>query len=76
MKIFSLILMGSFTGLFLSSCGPTTGDPREGGLFGWNRDQAEWRLQDRRDAANEINEDTRRIDAENRRLRQTRDNLR
>lgn len=73
----TIILISSVAaGLLLTSCAETTGNPREGGLFGWSREKAEWRLQDRRDAAAQINADTQRVDAENRRLRRTRDNLR
>lgn len=71
-----ILISSAAAGLLLTSCAETTGNPREGGLFGWSREKAEWRLQDRRDAGSRINADTERIDAENRRLRNSRDNLR
>ncbi|MGE9268985.1 MAG: hypothetical protein ACQKBY_12895 [Verrucomicrobiales bacterium] len=76
MKAMKFIMLGAVSAVLLPSCAETTGNPREGGLFGWSREKAEWRLQDRRDAEAQINADTRRVEAENRRLRYQRDQLR
>ena len=41
----------------LCSC-ETTGDPNQGGLFGWSQSQADQRLEDKHSTLNEIESDT------------------
>jgi hypothetical protein len=52
--------------LALTSC-ETTGDPTQGGLFGWSQNKADYRIQERRDALYHIQNDT---DAQLRRTQQ------
>lgn len=50
----SLALLSS---LLLSSC-ETTGDPTQGGLFGWSENKAQGRIYDKRYQLNQIQADT------------------
>ncbi len=52
--------------LMLSSC-ETTGDPSQGGLFGWSQQKANYRLAERQHELNSIQSDT---DYQNRRTRE------
>lgn len=47
----------SLVALCLTSC-ETTGDPTQGGLFGWSQNKADVRIADRRDALYGIQNDT------------------
>ena len=60
-----LCLAGS---LLLTSC-ETTGDPRQGGLFGWSESKAQNRLADREDRLDQTESDTDRVERQNRRMR-------
>ncbi len=42
---------------FLSACA-TTGDPTQGGLFGWSETQARYRIAEREATLNSIEQDT------------------
>lgn len=53
MKYLPLLLLP----LVLSSC-ETTGDPNQGGLFGWSSSKADQRLEQRRNTLNAIQSDT------------------
>jgi len=55
MKSFYLAL--PLLALSLTSC-ETTGDPTQGGLFGWSQNQADQRIAERRDALYDIQSDT------------------
>ena len=52
--VLSLSLLSS---LLLSSCA-TTGDPTQGGLFGWSENKAQGRIYDKRYELNQIQADT------------------
>jgi hypothetical protein len=52
--VLSLVLLSS---LLLSSCA-TTGDPTQGGLFGWSENKAQGRIYDKRYELNQIQADT------------------
>lgn len=60
-----LCLVGS---LLLTSC-ETTGDPRQGGLFGWSESKAQNRLADREDQLDQTESDTDRVARQNRQMR-------
>ncbi len=48
---------GCLAALALASCS-TTGDPTQGGLFGWSENQARQRIDDRRYTLSQIEADT------------------
>lgn len=58
--------------LFLTGC-ETTGDPRQGGLFGWSETKAQGRIQEREDTLNAVNSDTDYQRRRSRRLEDTAD---
>lgn len=53
MKYLSLLLLP----LFLASC-ETTGDPNQGGLFGWSQSKANARLDQKRATLDSLQSDT------------------
>lgn len=55
MKTFYLLLPA--IALTLTSC-ETTGDPTQGGLFGWSQNKADQRIYERRDTLYGIQNDT------------------
>jgi hypothetical protein len=59
----------------LTSCA-TTGDPRQGGLFGWSEPQAQDRLAQRQGTLNAIENDTARQRAQSQRLQSNYNSLR
>lgn len=54
----------------------TTGNPREGGLFGWSQDKADVRIEERQSILSGIESDNDRLARENRALKAKRDRLR
>lgn len=60
---------------FFPSC-ETTGDPREGGLFGWSQDKADVRIEERRSILDGIESDNVRLSRQNQALKAKRDRLR
>jgi hypothetical protein len=52
-----LLLAAAALPLLLSSC-ETTGDPNQGGLFGWSQSQADDRLDQRRATLSSLQSDT------------------
>lgn len=47
----------AMAGLTLTSC-ETTGDPTQGGLFGWSQNKADYRIAERRDTLYSLERDT------------------
>ncbi len=68
MKMKSLFVVAAVA-MSLSSCMETTGNPREGGFFGWSESKAKGRLDDRQREVNRLNADTDRVENRNRYLR-------
>jgi hypothetical protein len=52
----SLLLLTSVSVLSLTSC-ETTGDPTQGGLFGWSQSKADVRIQEREDTLHRLRSD-------------------
>lgn len=52
-----LLLLAAALPLVLTSC-ETTGDPNQGGLFGWSQSKADQRLDDRRAELSSLRSDT------------------
>jgi len=64
MKTFNILSIAVLT-LALNACGPTTGDPTQGGLFGWSEDKAQQRQLDKRQELQNIEADTSDINRKN-----------
>lgn len=52
----ALLLLTSVSTLSLTSC-ETTGDPTQGGLFGWSQSKADVRIQEREDTLHRLRSD-------------------
>lgn len=52
----SLLLLTSVASLSLTSC-ETTGDPTQGGLFGWSQNKADDRIAEREDTLRRLRSD-------------------
>ncbi len=63
MRIFLLLI----SAMGLVSC-ETTGDPRQGGLFGWSEGQAQGRIYERQRTLDDIERDTARQRSRSRRM--------
>ncbi len=57
-RLSSSFLLFLAAGLLLSSCGVQTGDPRQGGLYGWSEGMAVDRQIQKRNELASIEEDT------------------
>lgn len=57
LKKFGALMVVGVTPLLMCSC-ETTGDPRQGGLFGWSESQAQGRIAVREDELGAIEADT------------------
>lgn len=73
MKLLQVILAVSSLAA-LNSCA-TTGDPTQGGLFGWSENKARGRQADLENRLDEVQQDTEQQQARSRRLERRRDQL-
>lgn len=73
MKQRAFLVLVTVVGLLLGGCAGQTTDPRQGGLFSYNPEAYEQRLENRRQDLSQVEQENQRADAESKQLAYDRD---